>query len=242
MPEREVATTEQIVQSGLEAIISYSKDNTVILENTDGYFIESFNISEILDSKQQVTFVKKVESLIRTSPEYQMYIGYLRNVKGINRCSFYGNLDVQDEVKIEFHHTPFTLYDIVDIITNHFLNSKIPVTTFKIADEVMKVHFQNLVGLVPLTTSIHKLVHKGSVKISPSMVTGNWLQFMRNYSKGISQNDIQKILGFLAVSNEDVITSAEKIKAKKENLLFRSDACKTSLLEIKALVLSANRE
>jgi len=124
MPEREVATTEQIVQSGLEAIISYSKDNTVILENTDGYFIESFNISEILDSKQQVTFVKKVESLIRTSPEYQMYIGYLRNVKGINRCSFYGNLDVQDEVKIEFHHTPFTLYDIVDIITNHFLNAK----------------------------------------------------------------------------------------------------------------------
>ena len=67
--------------------------------------------------------------------------------------------NITEDANIEFHHYPFTLYDIVDIVLCNYLIKGKPITSFYIAEEVLDLHFKMKIGIVPLTTTNHELAH-----------------------------------------------------------------------------------
>ena len=202
---------------------STRKYNTLIEQPTLTY--------DISDDKSLTKYIKKVERIVRGSIEYRRYIRYLRNEVDLNRCAFFSNIDmaIAKRVQLEFHHHPFTLYDVVDImIRREVLKNKADVLRFcnplKIADSVMKLHFMNMVGLVPLTTTAHQLTHSGSIFIPISMAYGNVKKFIKKYEKYMSEEIKHKIEVFSDISkkhnNLDILsTNIQYIDIEDRNKL-----------------------
>ena len=106
------------VSSGLAAISTFGDTEEELAIQADGqFFVEEFFTKNIYSSEENISFIKKIESIVRSSREYKIYISHLRNDLNMNRCSFLGNIDTTtDEVSLEMHHCPLTLFDIVDIV------------------------------------------------------------------------------------------------------------------------------
>ena len=119
------------------------------------------------NEKDKVKFIKNCENLIRGSEEYRDWIQYLKKYKNMNKCAIFQNLDTETmkKIKLEIHHGPFSLYDIVAIVTQKYIKEDIPLDYFDVSDEVMRLHYENKVGLIPLSKTVHKLVHDGRIFI-----------------------------------------------------------------------------
>ena len=87
------------------------------------------------------------EKIVRNSYEYREYVKFLKEEIDMNECSFFKGL-TRDDVRIEIHHAPFTLYDITAIMVNEARINAVNPTAFSIAESVMKLHFEGLVGLI----------------------------------------------------------------------------------------------
>jgi len=174
------------------SITIHSSDSTVsrfetLIPQFQGYH-------DISDSKLLSKYIKKVERIVRTSFEYRKYINFLKNELDMSRCTFFNEIDIKKvkKVQIEFHHHPFTLYDIVYILINKALRTMdIAEDTFInpliIADEVCELHFRNEVGLIPLSTTVHELAHNGDIFIPVNLVFGNLKTFVKKYKEFIPE-------------------------------------------------------
>lgn len=157
-----------------------------IIQSENSPFGESFYFQNFYSEKETIKFVKNVERLIRSSKEYKDYVESLRtNISALNIdniLSFITTLDAE----LEFHHYPFSLYDVVDIVlTDNFLNNK-KVSSFSVAKKVMELHYKHLIGLVPLSKTNHELVHSGNLFLSKKQIFGNYEKFMKKYDKAVS--------------------------------------------------------
>lgn len=167
-----------------------------------------------------VPLVKYITARVRKTIEYHNLIDYMKKTMDINRCSFYKDYSMENGFIIELHHSPLTLFDIVEAVSNkHFkLNKESSedgvgyLEPWIIEEEVNILHYEFLVGLVPLNPSAHKLVHSGKLKIHPRMVIGNWKRFMSEYEDYISDDVRGKIEEFyvLAKTNPDEISDLVK--------------------------------
>lgn len=192
----------------------------------------------IITAEENTRFIKKIESLVRSSIEYKAYLSHLRNDLGMDHCSFLPNLDMTtDEIGLEMHHCPLTLYQLVDIVISHRLARRQPVTSLSIADEVMRMHFEESVGMVPLSVSVHKLVHAGSLIVHPAMVHGDYLKFMRAYCDGVTEEIVAGILAFISMSENDVAAAASKIDGANMRPRLRADARVPTHQDIDVLLL-----
>ena len=228
------------VASGLEAIRMHgNRDEELYLSAAGAFFEEAFMTDRIVTAEENVRFIKKIEALIRGSNEYKAYISYLRNDFQMNRCSFLPNLDMSmDEIGLEMHHCPINLYTMVDIVITHRLGRGQPVTSMTVADEVMRMHFENKVGLVPLCRSAHKLVHSGALTVHPLMVHGSWLDFLRDYSDGVNEEIVAQLLAFLQVDEEAVARAAVKIDGRQAQPRLRDDASVPTRDQVNLLLMA----
>ena len=162
------------------------------LEDTEDDLVKStFYFTDIYDMQKITRFIKKCEAMIRGSEAYSSYIGNLRNDKQLHFCALKGNITDED-ASIEFHHYPFTLYDIVyTVIMKHIMDNK-PFTSFSIVNEVLKLHSLNMVGLVPLSVTEHQLVHDGVRSLSIKSVFGDVNKFVARYNQYMDDNIIEK--------------------------------------------------
>ena len=55
------------------------------------------------------------------------------------------------------------------------------VDEFLVAEEVMRIHYEGLVGLIPLSITVHELVHDGKVPIPLNCVYGRFVEFTKRY-------------------------------------------------------------
>lgn len=97
------------------------------------------HVPDLEDQKGTNNYIKKLVSTIRSSTEYRRYIQFLRKELDINKCSFLSNIDFDGKKKItlEFHHYPFSIFDITKIVyTDMVKNNKI-MDSFSICDEVI---------------------------------------------------------------------------------------------------------
>ena len=146
--------------------------------------------------KDKIKFIKRVEKTIRSSMEYRDYINFLKDYINMNHCAFFNNVENDEgtKVHIEIHHDPLTLFDIVKVIINKYIDESIPLDEMYIADEVMKLHYENMVGLIPLSKSIHQIVHNSNEIFIPlTLIYGDYKKFLEDYNDYIDEDIMYKI-------------------------------------------------
>lgn len=158
----------------------------------------------IKSDKDRVKTIKTIERMVRSSLEYKEYIKYLKTYINMTKCSFFGKAEQSNysKVGIEIHHAPLTLFDIVMVILIKHEDEYGEIDLLHISEEVMKVHYQCRVGLLPLTKTTHKLVHNGQLFIPVQMVRGDWVNFYREYEKYFPHDMIDKLKKVVKFSKE----------------------------------------
>ena len=126
----------------------------------------------ISNDKERHKFIKRVEKIVRSSKEYRDYIQFLKEHVGLDKCVFFQNVtnggeNKKSRISIEIHHEPFTLYEIVDTVLTKYQDEGLPINDLLIADEVLELHYNNQVGLVPLSKTMHEMIHNSTKVIVP---------------------------------------------------------------------------
>jgi hypothetical protein len=176
----------------LPKIQQYDKNITKeIVEINDLTFEPKFY--DLGKDKDKFKFITTVEKLCRTSMEYYDLINFLRINMGMDFCSFFHKVSKnaygKTRIKVEIHHEPFTLYDIVAIILNNRLDNNESVDMFDIANEVMECHYEGIVGLLPLSVTVHELVHSGKLFIPLQFIDEGFNIFLNRYYGTIKNMD-----------------------------------------------------
>jgi len=187
--------------SGLNHIKTKNTKDDVIVSSEESDFILPLS-TEDLSTKTWKKFLTNCKSLVRSSIEYKKFIGDCKRRENGNYCAFLGNISEED-VTIEIHHSPFTIHEIIEIIANHMICEK-PIMSLLLCHEVMNAHFNNLVGVVPLSETIHQLVHAGKINISIYQIYGDILEFIKRYKNGITLEHLEKVQLFLELSKEEL--------------------------------------
>ena len=174
-------------------ITSVEADGNLAVKSDTTPYIAPFYFMEFFDEKAVKKFIKSTERLIRQSKEYSQYIEQLReSIHQLNHDNLLINISAAD-APLEFHHFPFSLYDLVEICMTNMFQNKQDITTFKVAKEVMRWHYKHLVGLVSLTTTTHELAHNGDLFISKKQIFGDYQGFINLYSQSIPADLMLKV-------------------------------------------------
>lgn len=162
---------------------------TILIDSYDAPDYYDRDLASSLEDEKTLTqYIKKIEKYVRQSFEYKEYIRYLRETVDMNTCTFFHNIDTSDgyNMHIEFHHAPFTLYDICSIVLARYIDSGRKFSQMQVANKVCSLHYEGLVGLIPLSVTVHKLVHQGSIFIPIQNVYGNIKSFVKIYKPYIN--------------------------------------------------------
>lgn len=150
---------------------------------------------DLFDDKDREKYIKDLERTVRSSYEYRNMIQYLREYMNMNSCAFMPNItnDVNRRIKIEIHHSPFTLRDVCVTIINKRMKTNEPLTIESVAYEVMYVHYCLMVGLIPLSETVHQLVHTQYIFIPVDKVYGYYKNFVKSYYDYIDPELLDKL-------------------------------------------------
>ena len=170
---------------------------------------------DLSDKKSKDVFIKYIEKLTRHSWEYKKMIDFLREKIDMNYCAFFKNVNNKiNGIKIEIHHEPFTLYDISSIIISEFIKEGYPLDIPNIVETVLIIHYYGLVGLIPLSKTVHELVHAGEVFVPISYVFGDIEGFFNKYRKYMTENQKEFLLNSIKMSDK-LANSSPKVLQKK---------------------------
>lgn len=160
--------------------------------------------------------INRIKKICRTSMEYKDYIAFLRDNVGMDACAFFNNIskETNKKIRIEVHHAPLCLEDIVKTVLNKYEGEGIPINDLMIAEEVMKNHYQNLVGLIPLSKTLHEVVHNSDKLIIPAyMIYGDYKKFIEEYGE-YADDCIEKIEQMIEVTKELKRNSFDCLESK----------------------------
>lgn len=167
-------------------LVNTEEYNVLNIKNVPPYTSEDY---DMMDPKEFKSYIKDLERVVRTSFEYSQMIAYLRENLDMNKCSFFENViktDGYSNIRIEIHHSPFTLYDIANTVYNKRCALRESTDIEMVAKEVMYLHYTLMVGLIPLSETVHELVHNQYMFIPVQKVMGNYESFFQNYEPYIT--------------------------------------------------------
>lgn len=138
---------------------------------------------DLNDEKSFKKYIKTLEKTVRDSFEYKELIQFLRRYMDMNQCAFYQNVNNADntKVRIEVHHEPLSLYDICIIVYNKRVAFNEPLDEEYVAKEVTYLHYNLMVGLIPLAETVHQLVHAQYLFVPTTAVLGKYREFVNRY-------------------------------------------------------------
>ncbi len=186
-----------------------------------------FNPYDLDDEKSFEKFISDVEKEVRGSFEYRQFINYLRNFMDMSQCTFIEKAHNREtfDIKIEIHHYPFTLYDICRIVYDKRAYYKESLDLEMVAKEVMELHYKLMIGLVPLSETVHELVHNSRLFIPITSVLGRYDIFMMYYDR------------FISAEMKDMILRMEKYTQEQVSSLLN-----TSILDTNNLPLNVKQQ
>ena len=126
-----------------------------------------------------------IEKTCRRSFEYKQLMRFLKDNCGMDKDSFLENMNVENGAKVEIHHSPLTLFDIVCTVVNKRNDLGESMSVPMVAKEVMYQHYKLNVGLIPLCKTVHELVHNQYIFIPAWAVLGNYREFLNQYDKWV---------------------------------------------------------
>ena len=161
-------------------LVDKNKNNSISIDNIPEF---DFEIWDLESEKELKRYFFTIEREVRHSYEYRELIQYIKDNYDMNRCSFI-KVSGTDEVNvsIEIHHYPFTLYDIVEIVYRKRLYYQERLDVELVAKEVTFLHYKLLVGLIPLSKTVHQLTHAGKIFIPIEAVLGRCSSIESNNS------------------------------------------------------------
>lgn len=144
--------------------------------------------------KELKQYLSTIEKQIRRSFEYRNMIHFLKTYYDMDQCAFikYDATDLAN-IRIEIHHSPFTLYDIVCIVYRKKIFYQELLTTSMVAKECTMLHYKLLVGLIPLSKTVHELVHAGKLFIPSTSVYGDYNAFIDTYKDFCDEDQLETI-------------------------------------------------
>lgn len=171
-----------------------------------------FEDYDLMDDKDREKYIKDLERCVRSSYEYRSMISYLREYMNMNSCSFIPAVTNESsrKVKIEIHHSPFTLRDICCIILNKRMKNGECLTIESVAYEVMFIHYSLMVGLIPLSETVHQLVHTQYIFIPTDKVYGYYKAFVNTYYNYIDPELLDKLDELEKLTKEGTFNDAYK--------------------------------
>lgn len=137
--------------------------------------------------KEYDSFILDVKRDCRNSFEYHQYMKFLKENLDMNKCSFFKNVSGENSrrIKIEIHHDPFTIEDIIRIVVRKRLSYLEMMEPEQVSKEVMFLHYNMMVGLIPLSTTVHQLVGNNYLFVPTTHVMGNYKAFVQAYDEFI---------------------------------------------------------
>ena len=141
---------------------------------------------------QKEAIVKQAEALCRASMEYSDYIAYLRSNVGMDACAFFNNISKANskKIRIEVHHAPLTLFDIIKLVLDRAIRTGDEINPMLLAEEATRIHYMNQVGLIPLSKTLHEVVHNSDKLVIPMyMVYGDFRAFLENFSEELEMKE-----------------------------------------------------
>lgn len=195
----------------------YNYDTNVItVKDAPEFDGEEYDLD---NEKELVKYLKAVERSVRGSFEYKEMIKYLRTNFNMTQSSFL-DLSMEDlnKLKIEIHHDPFSLYDLCSIILRkrraYHENLDVEAT----AQEVMMRHYNLMVGLIPLSTTEHELVHNSFLFVPTNKVFGNYKKFVELYKDFILPEEMDILKEIEAYT--EAYNDAEAKKLFESNYVY----------------------
>jgi len=155
-----------------------TEDNLELQEKSYPYTL-SLKIYEFEKEKDMFAFINNVKKLVRGSYEYKLWTNYIKDTLNYNKCIL--SNETGQELTIEIHHHPVSLQSIIMAILNTYTLENKSFCTFDIAMEVMKLHYQMNVGVIPLISSLHEKFHNGYLDLPIDLVIGNWKYLLDTY-------------------------------------------------------------
>lgn len=202
----------------------------LVIENLEPFEIEEYDLN---DPKEFNKYIIKVKNIVRSSYEYREFTKFLRDYMDMNKCSFFDNVNNMEsfKIRIEIHHHPFTLDDIVRIVYNKRMYFNESLSEEMVAKEVMYLHYCLLVGLIPLSETVHELVHNNYLFVPMNKVLGRVTEFINMYEQFMTPEQLEVLennINFSKVYEED---SHKDILAVKPIYLDVSGAYKLPTYE-----------
>jgi hypothetical protein len=187
--------------------VSKSKKNPTLDSNDSIYELPFYKDAEFFyNLDNYVFYIKGIEKLIRRSKYYKRYISYLKKDLGLNFCQVKGNIQENEDDKlelIEMHHGPIlTLFDYVAIVLEYHLVHNLPISTFAIANAVIEEHYNLNVQTVMLCETVHQEVHDNKIFINMKQGFGNLNVFLEKYRDGLLPEQIVKINKYIELSKQ----------------------------------------
>lgn len=135
------------------------------------------------NARERRKFITRIEKIVRTSKEYRRYIKYIKEHFDMEHCEVFPNVRTSNGKKytIEIHHEPFQLSWITDIVLRKHEDLGETLDPYIIADEIMALHYDGKVGLIPLCKTAHELVTSNRIAIPLQYVYQNYHQFALDY-------------------------------------------------------------
>lgn len=178
-----------------------SKPKSVMAYNIDQEVLDK----EPFDSKFFITdgnkgdMIKYFEKEIRDSFEYKWLIDMYKKVLNVKSCVFFKGYSLENGMKLEFHHHPFTLYDYVEAVINKQMDEHQDNWVYEneVERETTMIHYKLMVGLVPLDPTSHAQVHDHVLDIPPELIIGDYEKFFKEYNNYIPETTKSKYLEYL---------------------------------------------
>lgn len=192
----------------------FENSEVMLINEIPEYTTEDYDLFNEKDFKK---YIDDIERMVRSSKEYRDYIQYLRNYMDMNASAFFANVNniESTKIKIEIHHTPFTLFDITLTVFNKRSRLQEQLDIEMVAKEVAYLHYFLYVGLIPLSKTEHKLVHTQSLFIPLNLVLGKFDQFIEMYKTDIPEDAMARYNTYKDMTehyNASVNTSILQIK------------------------------
>ena len=157
-------------------------------------------------------YIKTVEQTCRKSSPYKNYMTFLKQNLDMNRCTVLKNIKNEPgkHYRIEIHHEPFTLFDIVETVINKRLDHEESIELLSVVDEVMGLHYDGVIGLIPLTVTTHELVHSGRIFIPLQFIYQDYRRFFQEYEPYFNAVTLDKLeaKANLSLQTENIVSDA----------------------------------
>jgi len=156
--------------------------------------------------REKISFIKKVESVIRKAIEYNALMHYIKDELKLDNCAVFSAINSKD-VLLEIHHAPFTLFDIVETMLNKRLDLNIPITSLSLAEEVLILHYGGEIGLIQVSKTVHDLMHSGKISPEPNQIIGDVHAFYTKNKVFLSEAAEEKYLRFKDKTEDKFVLS-----------------------------------